>query len=409
MEERYSLITPEAFANPYPIYARMRAEVPVYWVEVFNSWFLTRYDHLKPLYNDPRVITSNPINKIPSLLSQDERQKIKTIDDFLALWVVFMDPPEHTHLRQLLNKGFKPSIIKDMHSRIQTIVDDLLNDMSEMSQIDFITQFAYPLPSLIISEILGFPKEGQALLKAWSQKIAVFFIDQTLKYTPQSEAMYGTVNEIREYIGSLLDERRRHPQDDMFTSFLDTEVDGSKLTDDEIISSSILLLFAGHETTQNLLGNGLFALFNHPDQLDLLKSNPAYIETAIEEFLRYDGPNQFSIRELNAEVEFAGKTIRPGEKIFLGLGAANHDPQQFENPETLDITRDPNPHLMFGHGIHFCLGAPLARLEGKIAFNTILRRLVGLRLTDIAPVWRPSFTLRGLSTFPIIFDEILPA
>jgi cytochrome P450 len=265
--------------------------------------------------------------------------------------------------------------------------------------------FAYPLPAMVIAEMLGVPTSDRDLLKAWSQKMATFF-SLTKKGDPAViESMAQTLLELTDYLREIVRQRRQVPQDDMISNLLAADEEGNILTEEELLSNCVLMLFAGHETTMNLIGNGLLALQRHPEQYEKLKRNPALGAMAVEELLRYDSPVQFLARVAMADLAFGGKQIRAGERITFALGAANRDPAQFSAPDKLELSRQKNKHLTFGYGTHFCLGASLARLEAEIAFNTLLRRLPRLQLATETVTWRSGFQLRGLTSLPVTFKN----
>lgn len=402
----YHLVSPEAFKNPYPLYQQMRQEAPACWMPEYHLWFITRYNDVQALLCDHRILAASGINKEWNFPDPEANRQTNLIRQTLRLWLIQRNPPDHTRLRKLLSQGFKPHLVDNMRPRIQALVDQLLDKVQANGQLEVIADIAYPLPAMVLGDILGIPIEGRLLLRDWSQKMAFFFTDQTRDYTPSVIGMYETITEMTSYIGSLIADRRQTPQDDLLSGLVHAEEQGETLTEAELIAQVILLLFAGHETSQNLIGNGLHALLSHPSEYAKLKENPELVTTAVEEFLRYDNPVQDIVRNASVDIELHGQTIRANQKIMLVTGSANRDPTVFTEPDRLDITRTPNPHLTFGYGIHYCLGAPLARLEGEIVFNTLLRRLPNLRFNQRGLIWRPSFTLRGLSYFPITFDRV---
>lgn len=407
VQDPYNLLTPQAMMDPFPVYAKMRQEVPVRWVPMFNGWFITRYEDVKTLLNDKRTVSSNAINKVDDMLPPEARQQTRELRDFFSLWMVFMDPPDHTRLRRLSNPAFVPRVIKNLDERIYEVVDDLIDDLKGKAQADFIGDFAYPLPSIIIAEILGIPKLDRHLLKTWSHKIGLFFADQTPGFTPEIEMMHQTIEEMKTYMEGVIEEHRRNPQEDVLSALIAAEEDGDKLSTEELISTAIFFLFAGHDTSRNAIGNGLYSLLKHRQQYEKLVQDISLAPLASEEMLRFEGPQALVVRDAASEISIDGQTIQPGQKLFLFTASANRDPNQFENAHLMDITRDPNPHLAFGRGIHICLGMPLARKEIQVAVEQVVRRVSNMCLVDEAPNWRPSFTQRGLATLNIAFDKIL--
>jgi cytochrome P450 len=406
----YSLLTPAALANPYPVYDRLRTDDPVHWDDQFRAWLLTRYADAKSILYDSRASTQlghqNEFDGVPA----DLQEKVAEIYDFLALWVAAMDPPEHRRMRQLLNAGFKPRLVENLRPRIQAIADDLLDAVGDANQMEFMSDFAYPLPAMVIAEMLGMPASDRMLLRGWSKKLLGIILFGQRGEPTVIEEVHQSIQEMYAYLRVLITERQRAPQDDLLSNLLAAKEHGTVLSEKELISTCVLLLFAGHETTMNLLGNGLLAFFEHPDQYELIGADHSLIPAAIEEILRYRGPVQLAPRTAKEDIEIGGKHIRAGEVMMACLGAANHDPAQFSEPHKFDIRR-PNvgTQLAFGHGIHFCLGAPLARLEAQVAFPTLLRRLPGLRGVVEEATWRETLSVRGLSKLPITFDRVLPS
>jgi len=322
----------------------------------------------------------------------------------LGLSMLDRDPPDHTRLRGLVSKAFTPKALESLRPRIQQIVDGLLDQIERRGEMDLIEEFAYPLPVIVICEMLGVPVEDHERFKHWGLDIARGL--DAIMLPPDSEVGKRSVSGRRalaEYFRALIAERRAAPRDDMLSALIAAEEAGDKLSEEELLASCILLLVAGHETTVNLIGNGTLALLKHPEQLRRLRENPGLIGSAVEELLRYDGPVQRTARIPSEDLVIGGKTIPKGEMVMPFLGAANRDPAQFPDPDRLDITRTDNRHIAFGMGIHFCLGAPLARMEGQIAISTLLRRLPKLALASQRPEHRQSLTLRGLVSLPVAF------
>ncbi len=403
----YNLLTPTALADPYPVYRRMRDEVPVHWNDRFNAWLLTRYADTKALLTDPRIISGHMDTRVLATMPDDLQTQWTMIRSFLSSWIVGSDPPDHRRLRHLLNAGFKPRLVENLRPRIQAITDELLDALQDSEQIEVIQDFAYPLPAMVIAELLGVPAQDRNLLRAWSQTISTYFLlGMQQGQRAAVEDMHQAVLDMSAYLRAIIADRRRAPQDDLISGLLAAKEQGETLGEQELISSCVLLLFAGHETTMNLLGNGLLALLRHPDQYQQLAADPILAPAAIEEFLRYESPVQFVWRSAAVDLEIGGQVIRAGQKILPYISAANRDPAQFPDPDRLDIRRhNANSHIAFGHGIHFCLGAPLARLEAQVAFPTLLRRLSGLQLASATLTWRPTLNVRGLTALPVTFER----
>ncbi|HJY84582.1 MAG TPA: cytochrome P450 [Candidatus Binatia bacterium] len=391
----FNPLLPEFRANPYPLYYRLRAEDPVHRSTLTGFWVLSRYADVA------MVLRDNRFSRKDSATFLGERFGAGPVQQVYSKWMLFRDPPDHTRLRNLVNKAFTPRAIENLRPRIQEIVDFLIDAVANVGAMDVMVDFAYPLPVIVICEMLGVPSADRDRFKDWSGDIA-----RTLDpiQTPEmAERGNAVVQNVAEYFHALISERRRNPQEDMLSSLIAAEEQGDKLSEEELLATCILLFSAGHETTVNLIGNGTLALLQHPDQLAKLRDNPELIQSAIEESLRYDSPVQLTGRWVNEDVEIGSQVIHGGEMVLTLLGAANRDPVQFPDPDRFDITRSDNRHLAFGQGIHFCLGAALARLEAQLAIGTLLRRLPKLTRQTTTPEWREAFTLRGLRVLPVTF------
>ncbi len=402
VNETYELLTPDVRGNPHPVYARMRLEAPVHLSHHFelngHPWIFTRYQDCVNLLKDPRFTKDQTRKSDFDMTRIDiESQSALAINRHMLT----VDPPDHTRLRDLVHKAFTPRMIRELNGRIQEITDDLINAAQPRGEMDFIADFAVPIPVTVIAELLGVPTSDQAKFREWSQII--------VKGGSQGSNREKTATAVLEFImyfHNLFEERRAEPQDDLISGLLQVEQDGDKLDSQELISMVFLLLVAGHETTVNLIGNGTLALLNNPDQMRKLRANPSLIHSAVEEMLRYDGPIGISTMRWTLEdMEMYGQLIPANSLVVASLLAANRDPEVFPNPDVFDITREPNRHIAFGHGIHYCLGAPLARLEGSIAINTLLRRLPHLELT-VHPdqlEWHETLLLHGMTAMPVRF------
>lgn len=396
----FDLRSPEILANPYPLYHQLRAEDPVYQ-SPDGHWYLSRYDDVARVLKDHLFSRESPHGANP--LTSEQREPT-LLDEQMKQWMVFRDPPDHTRLRGLVNKAFTPRMIADLRPHIQEIADGLLDAVQDTGKLDMIADFAYPLPIMVISEMLGVPVEDRELFKGWSYDLA-----RVLDVVAAPENIERGNRAIEGFIGyfnDLVAQRQKNPRDDLVTALIAAEEQGDRLSKEELLGTCIFILWAGHETTKNLIGNGLLSLLLHPDELELLKSDPGLIKSAVEEFLRYESPVQQVGRWTTKEVELGGKLIPEGKWILNLLGAANRDPDQFPDPDRLDITRTNNRQIAFGVGIHFCLGGPLARVEGQIAINTILSRLPELSLLDKTPQWQADATLRGMSKVPVAFQSM---
>jgi cytochrome P450 len=318
--------------------------------------------------------------------------------------MIHTDPPDHTRLRALVSKAFTHRTVEAMEGRIQQLVDELLEASRQRGQMDLIEDLAYPLPVMVIAAMLGVPAEDRALFKRWSDEISVM-VSGDVASLPETalRQVNRAREELAEYFRAVVERLRRQPGDDLLSALVQAEEEGGRLTEDELYSTLVLLLVAGNETTTNLIGNGMFALLRHPDQLRRVWDNPALVAPAVEEMLRYDGPVQLTTRLAKADQEVDGTKISQGEWVYLVLGAANRDPAHFPEPDRFDVSRADNKHIAFGAGPHFCLGAPLARLEAQVALRTLRQCCPNLRLSGETPEYRNNFTLRGLKTLRVAF------
>ncbi len=391
--------------NPYPFYARLRAEAPAYRVRLpagLSVWLITRYDDAAMVLKDGRFVKSRS-NALTPELEANWLHKLLQLRWFrpLQLSMLHQDPPDHTRLRALVNKAFTPGLIEQMRQRVQELTDELVDKVQSRGRMDLIHDYALPVPTTIIAEMLGVPAEDRHKFHRWSHALFVSSTWGLLKAIPKALALLG-------YLRKIIKKRRANPRDDLVSALALAEEAGETLTEDELLAMVALLLVAGHETTVNLIGNGSLALLEHPDQMEKLRNEPALIKSAVEELLRYTSPVDLSTERFAREdVTIAGVTIRRGEMVAAVIASANRDERQFTKPDSLDITREPNKHLSFGLGTHFCLGAPLARLEGQIAISTLLRRIPNLRLAVATNAlrWRPGLILRGLEALPVAFGN----
>jgi cytochrome P450 len=388
-------------ANPYRMYSLLRAMAPLLWTDKFRSgaWVVSRHADVLAGLHDARL-SSRRSHNLTAALPADVQGEFVTFNRIFSRWMLFLDPPEHSRLRKLLNKEFTPNMIQRMRPRIQQVVDSLLDDVVGKSEIEFMTEFANPLPVRVIAEMLGIPGEDQSEFQIWSDDLASFFGNPAATVEMGHRAQNSLVS-LTEYFRALLPERREHKGDDLVSLLLRVEEEGEALTNEELLAQCTLLLVAGHETTRNLIGNGMLALLQHPEQLAKLKDDSALITSAVREFARFDSPVQFSGRAAAEDFTWHGKEIKKGQTVILLLGSANHDPEKFTDPDTLDISRDEGVSLSFGHGTHFCIGAALANAEAEIAFSTLLKRTSNLRLLDDVPAWRLNMSFRGLSRLPL--------
>ncbi len=388
--------------NPYPIYSLIRTVRPVLQVPVpgFDGpgmWLLTRYRDVHGVLRDPRFsverirapLVRDNLDRLPEFL----RQSATGMRSMLV-----MDPPGHTRVRKLVNKAFTPRRIAALRGHIEGIVRVLVDEAAAKGRFDLIHDVAEPLPAVVIAELLGVPPEDHRRFREWSGALIAGIA------SPNAEARSAGADAGRSLFGYLADTiaaRRREPRDDLISAMIHAQEERDALTDAELLATSNLLLLAGHETTTNLIGNGTLALLRDGDAWRRLCAEPALLPSAIEELLRFDGPVQATVRVALEDVALDGHTLPEGALVLVSIGAANHDPAVFERPDQLDLARDPNPHLAFGLGTHFCLGAPLARLEATLTFEALTQRFPHLALVDEAPGYRPNPVLRGLSRLEV--------
>jgi cytochrome P450 len=389
----YNPLSPRVYLNPYPKYAELRAKDPVHWSPLMRTWVFSRYKDIDAILRDHKRFSNDSRNRPNAPTMQASTPPTGSPG------MLFLDPPDHTRLRALVNKAFTPQAVEALEPRIQAIVTELLEQIQDPTAFDLVETIAYPLPVIVMAELLGIPSKDRAQFKLWSERRARV-LEPTI--TPgEVQIAYQAALELDAYFRGIIQQRRKEPRNDLISSLVAVEEAGDKLTQDELLVMLRLLLIAGNETTTNLIGNGMLALLRHPQQLQLLRENPALIPAAIEELLRYDSPVQVDGRTVLEDIEIGSRHMKKGQSILLLLGAANHDPAVFSHPEQLDITRQEGAHIAFGRGIHHCLGAPLARVEGRIAFTALLERFAELHLLTDQPRFKDNVVLRGLHTLPI--------
>lgn len=393
-EDTKNLFTKEFTANPYPVYENLRNSAPLLKVMFPDGnfgWLVSSYEDGVAVLKDPRFIKD--ITKIYG----EEYASVFTTN------MLFSDPPDHKRLRGLMQKSFTPQIIAGMRDHIQSIADDLLEAVSSQDSMNLIDDYAFLLPIIVISELLGVPVEDRDKFRTWSNSII-----EASNQESNDETLIQHMNEFVQYLGEWFAKVRLNPGNDLISQLLISEEQGDRLSEQELYGVVTLMIIAGHETTVNLIGNGVLALLEHPEQRRLLQEQPELIHSAIEEMLRYNGPVEFSTsRWASEDFEFRGKMMSRGDLVIVALDSANRDSEQFNDPDIFDITREKSQHLAFGRGIHLCLGAPLARLEGEIAINTLLRRYPNIELrSDIQALeWRPGMIVRGVKEIPLSLNK----
>ena len=376
------------------------------WNKGVNAWILTRYSDVSAALRYDRL-SAERITALTGLIGESGGESARQFERTFLKMMLFSDPPDHTRLRSLANKAFTPRVVEQIRSHIQGIVKVLLDHVQlggerEHGKMDVITDLAYPLPAIVIAEMLGAEPKDRDQFKKWSDDLAAFLGNIRIVSETYESAM-KSVAELIDYLRELVAQRRKEPKDDLISALVMAEDQGDSFTQEELFSMCVLLIFAGHETTTNLIGNGILALLNNPSELAKLRQNPSLIVPAIEEIIRYDGPVQTTTRTALEPLEIGGKQIAKGDRISLTLGAANRDPAQFPDPDRMDITRGENRHVGFGFGIHFCLGAALARMESQLAIGAMVERMPELRLESADLVWRDNPILRGVNSLPVAF------
>jgi len=392
------LLEPEVLANPYPLYRRLRTEDPVHWDRFLHTWVVTRYpDVLNVLYTFSADRTPTPDRLTAMNLSA-----LNPIAKVMVKQMLFMDAPAHTRLRSLASVAFTPRRVEVLRSHIQEIANDLLDRAQARGEMDIIADFAAPLPAIVTAGMLGVPVEDHAKLKTWSADFAEML--GNFQHNPDRiPRVLESTNHLTAYFKSAIGEARERPREGLIHSFMTAEVDGDRLTEEEIIANCIVTMVGGQETTTNLIGNGLLTLMRNPEKLAQLRDDPRMMASGLEELLRFESPSQHTGRIAREDVEMGGKRIRKGQAVMAIMAAANRDPERFPDPDRLILDRADNKHLAFGWASHFCFGAPLARIEGQIAFETILRRLPNLAAAPGSLVWRSNSGLRGLTALPVTF------
>ena len=389
----YNPLSPNVYTDPYPTYKRLRDKDPVHWSPLMDSWVFSRYKHVDSILRDHKRF-SNDTRKRGNPSHIDESFDLNNQPSML-----FRDPPDHTRLRALVSRAFTPAVIEGLAGHIRTIADDLLDQIDDPSGFDLMEAIAAPLPVIVIAELLGVPIEDRPQFQIWSRHRArglePNITDRERRLVTESG------QELDAYFLKIIDQRRREPQDDLISGLVAAEEAGDKLSQAELLAMLRLLLIAGNETTTKLIGNGMLALLRNPEQLEVLRQSPDLMPSAIEELLRYDAPVQLDVRVALEDMDFDGREVRKGQGIMVLLGSANRDPEVFSEPDQLDLGRQEANHISFGRGIHHCLGASLARLEGRLTFEAIMERFGDIRMQTERPVFRDNIILRGLAVLPI--------
>jgi pimeloyl-[acyl-carrier protein] synthase len=395
----FQLMDPEVLANPYPLYHRLRSTDSVHWDPYLNAWVCTRYEDVV------RVLTEFSANTTPSpeALTAVGLAALNPIAEVMIKQMLFMDAPMHTRLRVLAAGAFAPARVTALRTHIQEICDSLLDKVLPSGQLEVIRDLAAPMPAIVMAEMLGVPTSDHEQLKAWSADFAEMLgnfqgnPDRALRIVRSVEAM-------EDYFRCTIQELRKRPHEGLINSLVMAEVDGDRFTEDEVIANTILTMVGGQETTTNLIANGLLTLMRNPGERERLRTDASLLPAAVEELLRYESPSQYTARLAPEPIVLGGKQIKKRQGLVAVMGAANRDPERFEDPDRLDLSRPDNRHVAFGWGPHFCFGAALARIEGQVAFGTILRRLGNIGLDQQELTWRTNLGLRGLTELHVSFD-----
>ncbi|NKQ57225.1 cytochrome P450 [Amycolatopsis sp. K13G38] len=392
----HDILRPDRVADPFPYFAHMRDNDPVHWNPQYRAWFAYRHADVIKALRDP-ALSSDRVRPIyESKLSAQEQAERKPTFDILGDWMVFLDPPEHTRLRKLVLPAFSAGSVERMRPRVESVVKSTVDALADRSRFDLVTDFAYPIPAVVIAELMGVPPADRDLFKAWSDQILVLVFGAAGNAERRSEAQRGLV-ELADYLRGLVARFRADPGDNLISRMLNSTETDPPLTDDELVATCVLLVFGGHETTTNLIANGFRSLCRNPGQLARLRAEPDLMRKAVEELLRYDGPSKMEVRRVAADTELGGRTLRPGEQVYLVQASANRDADAFERADELILDRTPNRHVSFGFGIHHCIGNFLARLEASVALGTLIRNVPELELDpDVPESWHATLISRGM-------------
>jgi hypothetical protein len=392
---------PAFLADPFPLYRRMREEDPVHWSPRLKAWVLTRYDDVKAVCLD-REISSDRLRPFFATLPGPEAARIGEIMRYLTHWMVFRDPPEHTRLRRLTSKVFHVQSMHAMRPVVEELVEWLSGRIGNRAEIDFVADFAGPLPALVIMAMLGVPRDELAKVKRMSDDMALFIGSSRMSPEKYDIAERAT-KEMAAFFLELIQDRKKKAEKDLLSELVNLEDGGDRLSEDELVATCILLLFAGHETTTNHIANGMLSLLRFPGELQALREDANLAPRAIEELLRYDGPSGAQVRVVKVAQEMRGKRLKPGDRVFIMLNAANRDPEAYDDPDRLVLNRKDVPHLTFGFGVHICLGFPLARMEGQVALPAVVRhwKNIALAAPEGKLEWLNSLVFRGMARMPL--------
>lgn len=391
-------------ANPYPHYKEWLQGERIFWSPEFfgGAWVVPHHKDNTELLRDNERLTTEKSGSLVAQFPPAYHVELRSLDEYLGRWLAFIDPPKHIRIRRLLQKGFTPEVLNSFRPRIQEIVDSLFDPVLPTGQVDMVKDFAYSLPVRVVCAMLGVPDKDHALFTHWMDELAMFLGNAKTTVEAARHAK-DALDKLTNYFRDLLPERRKYPGRDLLSILVAAEEEGDVLSEEELYAQCVFFLFAGHETTSNLIGNGLLSLLRHPDQLALLRSRPELMGSFVEEALRYEGPMQYTFRMARHDFDLFDHPIRQKQVFVFLFGAANRDSAVFAEPDKFDITRKKNAHLTFGYGLHHCIGAATARLEADVAFSTLLRRTRNIRMLTDIPEWHDVFRFRGLKSLPIQF------
>lgn len=394
------LLADRAVADPYSYFAGLREAAPLHRDERLGAWLVLRYDDVRAAFRDSRLSSDRISPYFERRRAHGDTGRERTTFEVLTRWIVFTDPPRHTRLRKLVEYAFRPRAVERMRGWIASLVEELVEDLGPERELDFIERFASPLPVRVICDMFGVPHESRSDLTRWSEDILTLVFGAMHSADRHERAERG-LREFSEFLRDAIAERRVRPGEDLVSDLVAAEERGDVLEEEEIVATCVLLLFAGHETTRNLLANGLKAILEHDAPRAALVADPSGMTDAIEEILRFDGPIKAMWRQATEPVEYGGRRIEPGERVLLVQASANRDPRRFDDPETFDIARGSNRHVGFGYSIHYCLGASIARLEGALGLGAFLERFPNASLATDAFEWDPLVLSRSLRRLPI--------
>lgn len=402
------LFDPGYLANPYPTLKSLREEMPVYWDDQVKGWVVTRHADVKNILGRANDFSNSRIRPFLNHMRKVGMTELAEVGESVTEWVVFLDKPPHTKVRMVLNQAFLPAI-PAMEGFVRDKVIELLDGLEGRERFNLLDDFAVPLPTAVIVAMFGLPAEDADMVKHWSDELAAFIGGARLD-PKRAERSTEAIREMRKYFTRVIEDRKTNRGTDVISRLIDfSGAQPEPLTDEQLVQTCTILIFAGHETTTDLIGTGIYNLLRNPEQIRVLAEHPEFIDNAIEELLRFDNPAACLVRVSMVEAEIGGQQIKNGDRLFCMILATNRDPAVFADPDRLDVTRKPKGSLHFGYGVHLCLGAPLARLEGRIAITEFLKRYGAVKIAEKAPVWREAYVVRGVSSLELVNPEALPA